>query len=112
LEDCEHVLEATGLEQWMAETDGEIKLKDCPKCETPIARTQRFMNMVKKVYQDVQHVRSRVFGNMREIEASRDVLGRKLNEIREKLDFGNRYDGFHHTSLLKGNSLIHIHITL
>jgi len=78
LEDCKHVLEATGLEQWMAQTDGEIKLKDCPKCKTPIAKTQRFMNMVKKVYQDVQRVKKRVFGNMREIEASRDELRTKL----------------------------------
>ena len=78
MEDCKHVLEATGLEQWMAQTDGEIKLKDCPKCKTPIAKTQRFMNMVKKVYQDVQHVKEHVSGNMREIEASRDELGKKL----------------------------------
>ena len=105
LEDCKHVLEATGLEQWMAQTEGEIKLKDCPKCKTPIAKTQRFMNMVKKVYQDVQRVKSRVFGNMREIEACRDELRKKLDKLRAKLDFGNRYDGFliHHTSPLKGN---------
>jgi hypothetical protein len=78
LEDCKHVLEATGLEQWMAQTDGEIKLKDCPKCKTSIAKTQRFMNMVKKVYRDVQHVKNRVLGNMREIEASRDELRTRL----------------------------------
>jgi hypothetical protein len=78
LEDCKHVLEASGLEQWMAQTDAEIKLKDCPKCKTPIAKTQRFMNMVKKVYHDVQHVKQRVFGNMREIENSRDELRTKL----------------------------------
>ena len=81
LEDCKHVLEATGLEQWMAQTDGEIKLKDCPKCKTPIAKTQRFMNMVKKVYQDVQDVKKRVFGNKREIEASRGELMAKLNVV-------------------------------
>lgn len=78
MEDCKHVLEASGLEQWMAQTDGEIKLKDCPKCKTPIAKTQRFMNMVKKVYQDVQLVKKRVFGNMRQIEASRDELRAKM----------------------------------
>ena len=105
MEDCKHVLEATGLEQWMAETDGEIKLKDCPKCKTPIAKTQRFMNMVKKVYQDVQRVKKRVFGNIREIEASRDELRKKLHELRVKLNFRNHYDRFliHHTNHLKGN---------
>jgi len=100
LEDCKHVLEAAGLEQWMAQTDGEIKLKDCPKCKTPIAKTQRFMNMVKKVYQDVQRVKKHVFGNMREIEASRDELKAKLVSVGD------------HTRLLRGNWLIHIHITV
>ena len=105
MEDCKHVLEATGLEQWMALTDGEIKLKDCPKCKTPIAKTQRFMNIVKKVYQDVQRVKSRVFGNMREIEASQDELRKKLCELEAIMDFGNHYGIFqiHNTSLLKGN---------
>jgi len=89
----------------MAQTDGEIKLKDCPKCKTPIAKTQRFMNMVKKVYQDVRRVKSCVFGNMREIEASRDELRNKLYDLMAKLDSGKHYDGFliHHTSLLEGN---------
>ena len=100
MEDCKHVLEAAGLEQWMAQTDGEIKLKDCPKCKTPIAKTQRFMNMVKKVYQDVQRVKKHVFGNMREIEASRDELKAKLVSVGD------------HTRLLRGNWLIHIHITV
>ena len=81
MEDCKHVLEATGLEQWMAQTDGEIKLKDCPKCKTPIAKTQRFMNTVKKVYQDVQRVKSHVLGNMRKIEASRYELTKKFYNL-------------------------------
>jgi len=70
------------------------------------------MNMVKKVYQDVQHVKKRVFGNMREIEACRGEVMAKLWELRGKLDFGNHYDRFriHHTSLLEGKWLIFIHI--
>jgi hypothetical protein len=36
------------------------------------------MNMVKKAYQDVQLVKRRVLGNMREIEASRDELRARL----------------------------------
>jgi hypothetical protein len=91
LEDCKHVLEAARLEQWMAQTDGEIKLKECPRCKTPIAKTQRFMNMVKMVYQDVQRVKKIVFGNMRDIEASRDELKAKLVMV----------DDF--AGLLKGN---------
>ena len=56
------------------------------------------MNMVKKVYQDVQRVKSRVFGNMREIEASRNELRKKLYKLNAKEFLMNRY-----YSLLKGN---------
>jgi hypothetical protein len=62
----------------MAQSDEEIKLKDCPQCRTPIAKTQRFMNIVKKVYHDVQLVKRRVFGDTKRIEASRDDLREKL----------------------------------
>jgi uncharacterized C2H2 Zn-finger protein len=85
LEDCKHVLEATGLEQWMAQNDGEIKLKECPRCKVHISKTQRYMNAVKKVYYDVRRVKSRVFGNMNEIEASRDDLKRKLLKVEDFL---------------------------
>ena len=98
MEDCKHVLEATGLEQWMAQTEGEIKLKDCPKCKTPIAKTQRFMNMVKQVYKDVQRVKKRVFGNTKEIEACRVELRKKLHELMAKLVLVVGYAG-----LQKGN---------
>ncbi|PNF39357.1 hypothetical protein B7P43_G18302 [Cryptotermes secundus] len=62
----------------MAQTHEEIKLKDCPLCKTPITKTQRFMNIVKKVYHDVQNVKKRVYGNTRKIEASRDDLRAKM----------------------------------
>ncbi|XP_069677368.1 NFX1-type zinc finger-containing protein 1-like [Periplaneta americana] len=87
LEDCKHVLEATGLEQWMSQNDNEIKLKECPVCKTPIAKTQRYMNIVKKVYQDVSKVKKRCFGNLREIEASRDELKERMNLLKEYKPF-------------------------
>jgi len=57
------------------------------------------------VYQDVQRVKKRVFGNMREIKASRDELRTKLYELKSKLNFGYHYgrDVIPYTSLLLGN---------
>ncbi|KAJ9594036.1 hypothetical protein L9F63_014513, partial [Diploptera punctata] len=49
-------------------------MKNCPKCNTPINKTQRYMNVVKKVYKDIWHVKRRIFGHIREIEAKRDEL--------------------------------------
>lgn len=83
LEDCKHVLEATGLEQWMGQNDNEIKLKECPRCKTSIAKTQRYMNIVKRVYQDVCKVKKKLFGNMKEIEASRDNLKERVTMLKQ-----------------------------
>lgn len=71
----------------MSQNDNEIKLKECPVCKTPIAKTQRYMNIVKKVYQDVSKVKKRCFGNLREIEASRDELKERMNLLKEYKPF-------------------------
>lgn len=82
----------------MAQSDGEIRLKDCPLCKTPIAKTQRFMNIVKMIYHDVCRVKNRVFGNMKDIEASRDDLKKKLVLVHD------------HAKTMKGNVTNHHYI--
>ncbi|PSN32629.1 hypothetical protein C0J52_22378 [Blattella germanica] len=57
LEDCKHVFESTALEHWMSQSDDEIKLKCCPRCNTQITKTQRYMNIVKEVYRDICNVK-------------------------------------------------------
>ncbi|XP_063220708.1 NFX1-type zinc finger-containing protein 1-like isoform X2 [Bacillus rossius redtenbacheri] len=51
LEDCRHVIESRGLDEWMRQSDGAIKLKCCPLCSTPVMRTQRFLSAVKQTYE-------------------------------------------------------------
>ena len=54
LKDCKHVLEVSGLDQWMDMNDSdspkdvEIQFKTCPKCKTPIRRSLRYGNIIKK----------------------------------------------------------------
>nr|CAD7438059.1 unnamed protein product [Timema bartmani] len=82
LEDCKHIFESRGLEEWMKLSDGEIKTKVCPKCTTPITKTQRYMNIVKQVYNDVNAVKRKVFG-FNTIEASIENRVRLMKRLTE-----------------------------
>nr|CAD7431767.1 unnamed protein product [Timema monikensis] len=85
LEDCHHVVEAQGLETWLGQSDGEIAMKVCPRCKTTIARTQRYLDLVKKHYRDVAKVKLRVFGKMKELESKRRDLASRLDKLSHNL---------------------------
>ena len=74
----------------MTQSDDEIKLKKCPKCNTAITKTQRYMNVTKKVYEDICRVKRRLFGKLREIEGKRDELTAHLISLS---DYGEIMEG-------------------
>ncbi|XP_078608442.1 LOW QUALITY PROTEIN: NFX1-type zinc finger-containing protein 1-like [Branchiostoma floridae x Branchiostoma japonicum] len=47
LKDCGHVLEVSGMDQWMEQGTDE-NIKTCPKCNTPIRHNLRYGNIIKK----------------------------------------------------------------
>ena len=60
LQDCGHILEVQGLDQWMqhdSSTSEEVKFKDCPKCTTSIRKSVRYGNHIKKVLKDVDAIK-------------------------------------------------------
>ncbi|XP_046669546.1 NFX1-type zinc finger-containing protein 1-like isoform X2 [Homalodisca vitripennis] len=83
LQDCKHTLETTGLEYWlnMDQEGSEIVAKTCPRCKTSIVTTQRFMNLIKKTYSDVQKVKLKCLGKLDEIQKERIKCIRRLQEI-------------------------------
>nr|CAD7410639.1 unnamed protein product [Timema cristinae] len=85
LEDCKHTVESQGLETWLEKTESEISMKVCPFCKTSITKTQRYTNLIKAVYQDVCKVKAKVFGDMKDIEASRGHLQQQLANLRPEL---------------------------
>ena len=52
LVECRHVVEVTGMDQWMrsrneqldSSGDNPIQLPECPKCKTPLRRNMRYSN--------------------------------------------------------------------
>lgn len=89
LNDCKHVVETTVMEQWLATDDGdtEIKLKACPKCRPSepnrnIMTTQRYMNLVKKTFKDIQAVKEKIYGQVEKIRRERKTLLDDLNKMK------------------------------
>ena len=61
LKDCEHVFEMSGLDQWMETQNAAesqlIKFIECPKCRTPIRRSLRYGNIIKRTVNDMESVK-------------------------------------------------------
>ncbi|XP_065913793.1 NFX1-type zinc finger-containing protein 1-like [Dysidea avara] len=69
LEDCDHILEVSGLDQWMDQQDDatdskavEIQFKSCPKCKTSVRRSLRYGNIIKQTLHDMEEVKKKILG--------------------------------------------------
>ncbi|XP_024528675.1 NFX1-type zinc finger-containing protein 1 [Selaginella moellendorffii] len=80
--DCGHIFEVTGLDQWMdmddsAETCSKaIVLKFCPACKTPVRKSFRYANVVKKKLHQIELVKMKVYGH-EQTRAGMGMLSRK-----------------------------------
>ena len=68
--DCYHVFESQGLDKWMCldlneDETKSINVKQCPKCKTPIKKSRRYGNEIKKTLLDVEKVKTLVISNQK-----------------------------------------------
>ena len=98
LEECGHVFESSGLEQWfaLAQDNGEIVQKTCPQCKTSVVKTQRFMDLIKPVMKTIDDVKRLFFGKQKEIHMQREQLKKKLREktFLESETYTNGIEGY------------------
>ena len=83
LMDCGHVFEVTALDYWM-DKDGEtddIKLKECPKCKTPIRISYRYADIVKEKLADVELVKKRLNEEEEQYQELTAKLKRKTRSL-------------------------------
>lgn len=66
--------------------DGEIIMKVCPLCKTPINKTLRYMNFVKQTYKHIINVKRTIFGNEQSILKTRVDLTNKLKRLSNDKD--------------------------
>lgn len=84
MEDCKHSIESEGLEQWMNQNDEEITLKQCPLCKTPILKTQRFMNQVKIVLEDISKIKRQQLGELTVLRSNKKKVLNSLTYLNDK----------------------------
>ena len=81
LQDCKHVFEYSGLDQWMeTEKSEEIQFKKCPRCSTPIRTSLRYYNEVKKVHNHFEEIKKK---QLQMSNISQDLMP-KLWELQSK----------------------------
>ena len=81
--DCGHVFEVTALDYWM-DKDGEtdvIKLKECPKCKTPIRISNRYADIVKEKLADVELVKERLNEEEEQYQELTEELKRETRSL-------------------------------
>ncbi|KAJ8946028.1 hypothetical protein NQ318_023276 [Aromia moschata] len=83
LQDCKHILESTGMENWLNQGD-EIQMKVCPKCKASIVNTQRYSNYVKRAIININNIKQRLIGSHEQNEERRERLLEQVALIQEK----------------------------
>ncbi|XP_068451312.1 NFX1-type zinc finger-containing protein 1 [Clinocottus analis] len=82
LEDCGHIIEYTAMDQYMgmdanqraSEEDVGIKLKECPKCKTPIRKNLRYGSHINRCLAEIEMVKVKINGCEANIEEHRKSL--------------------------------------
>jgi len=98
LEDCGHIFEVSGLDQWMDQQDSgtdskavEIQFKCCPKCKVSVRRSLRYGNVIKQTLHDLEGVKKQILGvdnNRNELwKANKEKLHKILLEFHTKSCF-------------------------
>lgn len=83
LEDCGHIIEHTAMDTYMAMDDNRqsndadqvaIKLKECPKCRTPIRKNLRYGSHINRCLAEIEMVKMKINGDQADIEEQRQSL--------------------------------------
>ncbi|XP_051269576.1 NFX1-type zinc finger-containing protein 1 [Dicentrarchus labrax] len=102
LEDCGHIIEYTAMDTYMAMDDNQqgnegeqvaIKLKECPKCRTPIRKNLRYGSHINNSLAEIEMVKVKINGRQADIEAYRKNLQDqwKDNLLTYKMDQQDEY---------------------
>ncbi|KAL4098189.1 hypothetical protein QTP88_022837 [Uroleucon formosanum] len=97
LEDCKHTIESDALTKWMNQNDEEICLKQCPLCKTPILKTQRFLNQVKVILDDISKIKTKQYGEIFVIRGQTKTIIKSLQLLDKH--FISNYIGNRHQSI-------------
>ena len=86
LSDCGHVVEVTAMDYWMDNDSrsNDIKLKECPICQTPIRISYRYADIVKEKLADIEKVKARMNQEEKNYQQLTVELKRKAFSLERK----------------------------
>ncbi|KAL2090898.1 hypothetical protein ACEWY4_013161 [Coilia grayii] len=96
LEECRHLFEVSSMDTYMAQDEDQgagldqrvIKLKECPKCRTPIRRNLRYGAHINRSLAHIEKVKEKVNGKPDDIklkQAALKVLLKRQKNLKEYL---------------------------
>ncbi|XP_060899287.1 NFX1-type zinc finger-containing protein 1 isoform X2 [Labrus mixtus] len=89
LEDCGHIIEYSAMDTYMAMDDNQqsgegkevaIKLKECPKCRTPIRKNLRYGTHINSSLAQIEMVKAKINGDQADLEVQRMALRKQWKE--------------------------------
>jgi hypothetical protein len=86
LEECQHVIEVSACDTWMAQVDDEsksteVQFKTCPKCKTQIRKSLRYGNIIKKTLEDYENIKEKQLINLTD---DNDII-KKLKRVKAEI---------------------------
>ncbi|KAM9361314.1 NFX1-type zinc finger-containing protein 1 [Symphorus nematophorus] len=104
LEDCGHIIEHTAMDTYMQMDDNQqanegeqvaIKLKECPKCRTPIRKNLRYGSHINSRLAEIEMVKAKINGNQADIEEHRKTLQKQWEENRLAYEMDQQKEYMH-----------------
>ncbi|XP_028303349.1 NFX1-type zinc finger-containing protein 1 isoform X2 [Gouania willdenowi] len=81
LQDCGHIVEYTGMDTYMGLEEEALKLKECPKCRTPLRKNLRYGSYINKCLAEIEMVKEKINGQPGDIETLRKILQIEWKDI-------------------------------
>ncbi|KAK7877833.1 hypothetical protein WMY93_031505 [Mugilogobius chulae] len=99
LQDCGHVIERRALDQYMEmderqqanEEEVAIKLKECPKCRTPIRKNLRYGSHINRCLAEIELVKQKIAGNQADIKAQTLALKKLCKDNKHKAELFDEF---------------------
>lgn len=114
LEDCGHIIEYEAMDKYMKLDDDDqaaegqevaIKLKECPKCRTPIRKNLRYGSSINKRLAEIEMVKEKINGHQPDVEKHRKILLNRWEDNSNVLEQLRELDFMHIQEMLEKSSL-------
>ncbi|CAF1016198.1 unnamed protein product, partial [Brachionus calyciflorus] len=104
LDDCGHILEVSGLDEWIYSRfsdennnnqnnkENTIQLPECPKCKSQIRISSRYSNIIKQQLNSIEQIKLKYYGDEKENRLFREKLIEEVKQFYNEKNQNNYFD--------------------